>query len=205
MRMKAWGWWCILYVLLYLVTRWLWNTAEAWTAHVSQWGPIAQCLIHGVNKHIICLWTQWRWNKATHLQVYSWHTHGGLSWILDWRPRTGWLFMWRLLLQQGGWQFCPLPWAAGASWTTPRASVVSKGELKFLLKAPRYQVRKDGQAGEREGVGKTDKNRVFYFQVNHCLCDFFDSKKWAQKKQKSNYCALMLSEAPGLLWTICDS
>lgn len=73
-RMKAWGWWCILCVLLYLVTRWLWNTAEAWTAHVSQWGPIAQCLIHGVNKHIICLWTQWRWNKATHVQVYSWHT-----------------------------------------------------------------------------------------------------------------------------------
>lgn len=98
MRMKACGCWCILCVLLYLVTRWLWNTAEAWTAHVSQWGPIAQCLIHGVNKHIICLWTQWRWNKAAHLQVYSWHTHGGLSWILDWRPRTGWLFMWRLQL-----------------------------------------------------------------------------------------------------------
>lgn len=66
---------CILCVRLYLVTRWLWNTAEAWTAHLSQWGPIAQCLIHRVNKHIICLWTQWRRNKAAHVRFYSRHTH----------------------------------------------------------------------------------------------------------------------------------
>lgn len=71
MWLKARGWLCILCVLLYLVTWWLWNTAEAWTAHLSQWGPIAQCLIYRVNKCIICLWTQWRWNKAAHMQVYS--------------------------------------------------------------------------------------------------------------------------------------
>lgn len=90
-----------------------------------------------------------------------------------------------LLLWQGRWKFCPLPWAAGASWTTPRASVVSKGELKFLLKAPRFQVRKDGRAGEREGVGKTDKNRVYYFQVNHYLCDLFLTAKSGQRKNKN--------------------
>lgn len=66
---------CILCVLLYLVTRRLWNTAEAWPAHLSQRGSIAQGLIHRVNKHIICLWTQWRWNKAAHVQFYSWQTH----------------------------------------------------------------------------------------------------------------------------------
>lgn len=77
MWMKAWGCVCvcILCVLLYLVTRRLWNTAEAWPAHLSQRGPIAQGLIHRVNKHIICLWTQWRWNKAAHVQFYSWQTH----------------------------------------------------------------------------------------------------------------------------------
>lgn len=63
--------------------------------------------------------------------------------------------------------------------------MVSKGELKFLLKAPRYQVRKDGRAGEREGVGKTDKNRGYYFQVNHCLFDFFLTAKRGHRKNKN--------------------
>lgn len=46
-----------MYVFLYLMTGWLWNTAEAGATHLSQWCPIAKCLIHRVNDAIICLYT----------------------------------------------------------------------------------------------------------------------------------------------------
>lgn len=73
--MNDWGYLCILCAFLYLMTRWLWNTAEAGATNLSQRRPIAQCLVHRVNNDIICLYTQPRWNKETHMQFYSWHTH----------------------------------------------------------------------------------------------------------------------------------
>lgn len=48
---------CILCVFLYLMTRWLWDTAKAGATHLSKRRPIAQCLIHRVNNAIICLYT----------------------------------------------------------------------------------------------------------------------------------------------------
>ena len=64
--------------VLYLMTRWLWNTAKAGATHLSQRSPIAQCLIHRVNNDIICFCAQTTRNKAMHRQSYSWP--------LDWRP-----------------------------------------------------------------------------------------------------------------------
>lgn len=45
---------------------------------------------------------------------------------------------------------CHLPWAAGASLTTPRVSVVSRGELKFLLKALLCQAGRKRRTKEKE-------------------------------------------------------
>lgn len=98
----------------YLVTRWLWDTAEAGAAHLRQRGPIAQRLVHRVNNAIICLYT--RQNKETHVQFYSWHcadthTHMHKPLLLihrpvrpwgDWRPQSWWLVILRLQLFGGG-------------------------------------------------------------------------------------------------------
>lgn len=46
------------------------------------------------------------------------------------------------------------PWAAGASLTTPSVSVVNRGELKFLLKAPVWQAGRDAGRHEREDKGR---------------------------------------------------
>lgn len=62
--------------------------------------------------------------------------------------------------------FCHLPWAAGASLTTRSASVVSRGELKFLLKAPRWQARKWGREGGREGI----KDNYFHVMMPVWFC-----------------------------------
>ncbi len=49
---------CSFCVFLYLMTRWLRDTAEAGATHLSQRRPIAQRLIHRVDNAIICLYTQ---------------------------------------------------------------------------------------------------------------------------------------------------
>lgn len=59
---------------------------------------------------------------------------------------------------------CHLPWAAGASLTTPRVSVVSRGELKFLLKAllcqaGRKRRRKEKEERRRRAGGEMKKGR----------------------------------------------
>lgn len=85
-----------------------------------------------------------------HVQFYSWHyTHSGLAGIKDRRPQTWWLVILRLTV----FWYHHSPWAAGASVTTPSASVVIRGELKFLLKAPLWQTGRDKE--KRGGEGQT--------------------------------------------------
>lgn len=81
--------------VLYLMTRWLWNTAEAGATHLSQRSPVAQCLIHRVNNDIICFCTQTTRNKATHRQSYSWHKQCGLSASWTEGHQALWLFILR--------------------------------------------------------------------------------------------------------------
>lgn len=58
--------------------------------------------------------------------------------------KTWWLVILRLTVV---W-YHHSPWAAGASVTTPSTSVVIRGELKFLLKAPLWQTGRDKEKGE---------------------------------------------------------
>lgn len=58
-------------VILYLVTGWLCNTAEAGATHLSQRRPVAKSLVHGVNNAVICLCTTRGKVDQSHIQLFQ--------------------------------------------------------------------------------------------------------------------------------------
>ncbi len=148
---------CVLCVFLYLMTRWLCDTAKAGATHLSQWRPIAQRLVHGIDNATICLCT---WPDRTEQSNTSSFiadtilththtppsTHRGLSRIKEWRPQTRWLVILRCFesacvsITHPGQQEPPWPHPAHQCW--------AEESWSFSWKLPSDR---DGETGEERG------------------------------------------------------
>lgn len=64
-NVHGWGWPCI----LHLMTGGFGDTSKAGATHLSQWRPVAQRLVHGVNNDTFCLCRQTKSLKMCHFKA----------------------------------------------------------------------------------------------------------------------------------------